>query len=256
MEKRVIIGIIAVVVLVTAVLFAVNLKKLEANDEKSSRLNIFQSGLGELCGEKECERFCEENTFACEVYCVKHPENKYCLDRFSFVYSAEGNSQYAGNPLVKFPEFRNYNYTFKDGKLQEEEPKIEHIGIEIDYYNSKENKAGDFVFDKFTYPWNLEIYNTKVFYDFGELVYDANGSIKKMPEATYIVPLGTKVKATTKGVITYIKEQDTGDYEFSIVKPESPSWTFGYDHVINLEIKEGDNVVAGQVLGEVSNYNQ
>lgn len=79
--------------------------------------------------------------------------------------------------------------------------------------------------------------------------------MKQVPEAAYIVPLGTKVRAIADGIVVGIKQQDTGDYEMSIVKPESPSWTFGYDHIDNLLVKEGDHVSAGQVLGEVSDYN-
>lgn len=204
-------------------------------EDKQDQLN---NGLGPLCYRDACQEFCKDNPFACEAYCLQHPQSKYCQQRFSFLYT---NSS-IGHPLMKFTEFRNYNYTFTNGKLDQKEPKIENIGVAIDFYNAQTNKAGDFVFHTFTYPWNSEIYNTKIFYDF--------------PDVKYIVPLGTKVLAMTNGIITNIKQQETGDTEIVITKPESPLWTFGYDHVINLAVKEGDKVVAGQILGEVSNYSQ
>ncbi|MDZ4260401.1 MAG: hypothetical protein U1A25_01940 [Candidatus Sungbacteria bacterium] len=157
---------------------------------------------------------------------------------------------------MRFAEFRNYNYTFTDGKLDQKEPKIEHIGVEIDFYNKQTNKAGDFVFDTFTYPRSSELYRTKIFHDFGESALKPDGIVQQAPELTYIVPLGTKVRATTDGIITHITQQPEGDTEFVITKPESPLWIFGYDHVINPTIKKGDRVVVGQILGEASNYDQ
>jgi len=227
--------------------------QIDKGEKESSKISeIFQNGLDSLCSESTCQEFCKDNGFTCEAYCIRRPQNDYCQKHFSFVYTDSS----IGHPLMKFPEFREYNYTFTNGTLDQEEPKIENIGVEIDFYNAQTNKAGDFVFDTFTYPWNSEVYNTKVFHDFGELVLDASGSVKVAPEAAYIVPLGTKVLAMTDGIVTNIKLQETGDNEFGITKPESPLWTFGYDHVIKLTIKEGDAVVAGQVLGEVSDYNK
>lgn len=225
-------------------------KQDHVNNEAPSKL--INEGLGPLCYRDACQEFCKDNPFACEAYCLQHPQSKYCQQRFSFLYTDSS----IGHPLMKFTEFRNYNYTFTDGELDQKEPKIENIGIAIDFYNAQTNKAGDFVFHTFTYPWNSEIYNTKIFYDFGEMALNSDGSIKQAPEVTYIVPLGTKVLSMTDGIITNIKQQETGDTEIAITKPESPLWTFGYDHVINLAVKEGDKVVAGQILGEVSNYNQ
>ena len=217
----------------------------------NNKTPFFENGLGPLCSSDTCRQFCRDNPFTCEAYCVSRPQNKYCQQHFSFVYDINSS---IGHPLMKLTEFRNYNYTFTNGKLDQEEPKIENIGITIDYYNKQTNKAGDFVFHTFTYPWNTEIYNQKIFYDFGETALKTNGSIEQAPEVTYIVPLSTKVLATTDGIITHIKQQQEGDMEFAITKPESPLWVFGYDHAINLIVKEGDSVVAGQVLGEVSGY--
>lgn len=251
MKKSVIIGVGVIVIVI--ILFLFFIFKTKNNLENGSIYEkIFSgSGLEGLCNEKECNDFCETNAFACEAYCIQHPENAFCKERFSFVYNIDESSEYIGHPLFKFTEFRNYNYTFKNGELQEQEPIIKHIGVEIDFYDAEKNRAGDFVFNKFTHPWN-----TKIFYDYGEIIGNSDGTTKQLPEATYIVPLGTKVHAMTDGVITGIRKQDTGDYEINLVRPESPLWTFGYDHVINPAIKEGDRVISGQVIGEVSDYNQ
>lgn len=215
--------------------------------------SFFENGLGPICSRDTCQQFCRDNPFTCEAYCVSRPQNKYCQQHFSFVYDIDSS---IGHPLMRFAEFRNYNYTFTDGKLDQKEPKIEHIGVEIDFYNKQTNKAGDFVFDTFTYPRSSELYRTKIFHDFGESALKPDGIVQQAPELTYIVPLGTKVRATTDGIITHITQQPEGDTEFVITKPESPLWIFGYDHVINPTIKKGDRVVVGQILGEASNYDQ
>ena len=215
--------------------------------------NFFENGLNPLCSRDTCQQFCRDNPFACEAYCISRPQNKYCQQHFSFVYDADSS---IGHPLMKFPEFRNYNYTFSDGKIDQKDPKIEHIGIEIDFYNKQTNKAGDFVFHTFTYPWGSELYRTKIFHDFGETALKPGGIIQQGSDVTYIVPLGTKVRATTGGIVTTNLSQkgsDHGHIGFSITKPESPLWSFGYDHIMNLTVKEGDRVVAGQILGETSN---
>jgi len=252
MKKNKIVGIVIgciAFVLIIGMFFGKNIIKTGKNNQI---FEIFQGrGLGPFCSYDECAEFCKNNPFACEAYCVKRPQNKYCQKHFSFVYDADST---IGHPLMRLPEFRNYNYTFTDGKLDQKEPVIEHIGITIDYYNKQTNTAGDFVFYTSTYLGDPEVYK-KVFHDYGEMVKDSSGSMKQSPEAAYIVPLGTKVRATTDGIITHITQRPESDTGFVITKPESPLWTFGYDHVMNLTVKKGDRVVAGQILGEVSNFN-
>ena len=225
-------------------------KSSEEEKNQPVALPLFEKGLGPLCNSDDnCEEFCRR-AFHCEAYCLQHPENRHCKERFSFIHT----NPEIGHPLMKFPEFRNYKYNFSEGGIVQEEPKLKNIGVNIDFYNPTTNMAGDFVFDTFTYSWG-GVYNTKVFADFAETKYDGNERIY-MPEVTYIVPLGTGVMAISDGIVTSIKLQETGDVELGITRPENPLWGFGYDHVINIRIKEGDRVEAGDVIGEVSNYSQ
>ena len=246
--------LVALIAAVAFFLYGVKSSENETAPEGKKTLSFagFENGLGELCSSDGCRELCRNTAFACEAYCIHNPQNKYCQREFSFVYTPSE----IGHPLMNFPQFRNYNYTFKNGGLEEREPQIENIGVEIDFYDTRANKAGDFSFAKFQYSWNNETYNDKVFHDFGGNTTNSDGTIKHMPEVTYTLPLGTQVKAITSGVVTTVKKQDTGDYELGITKPESPFWTFGYDHIINLVVKEGDEVVAGQAIGEVSNYSR
>lgn len=207
-------------------------------------------GLGDLCsGERECTEFCSSQSFTCEAYCVMYP-NTFCKERFSYLYG-----KVVDDSLMQFPEFRTYNYTFEDGKLIEKEPQLENIGIEIDFYNPSTKRAGDFVFDKFVYPWG-EVYNTQVFRYYGEIEEVKNGSVQHSPQLVYIVPLGTKVRSIASGIVTHIGKVYSGDSTVFVVNPESPSWVYEHEHVINLQVREGDYVFAGQVIAEVSNYSQ
>lgn len=208
--------------------------------------------LGELCGGiRECEDYCSLNGFACEAYCVSHSQNAFCKQRFSYLFTASG----LGNSLMRFPEFRNHPYTFADGKLVEPKPKIEHLGIELDFYNPTTNKAGDFAFNDFTYPWNSEVYNPRVFYDYGALD-DQNQNKPRSSQIIYILPLGTKVRAMASGIVTDIADVYSGDYTIFVTNPNSPTWHYEHEHVINPVVVEGETVVAGQVLAEVSDYSQ
>jgi len=136
------------------------------------------------------------------------------------------------------------------------QPIIENIGLEIDFYNNATNKAGDFEFDTFIYPWGEEIYNHKVFYDYGDISTNEEGVTELEPQPIFIVPLGTKVHAITSGVISDISTLYSDDYTIHVIKPENPKWTYEHEHVINLTVEIGDKVTAGQIIAEVSDYNQ
>ncbi len=60
---------------------------------------------------------------------------------------------------------------------------------------------------------------------------------------------GTKVVAAIDGVIGFVKQQD-GDFEVFLMPKDDSVWTIGYDHLVNVTVKQGDKVKAGDVLGE------
>ena len=62
-----------------------NLENQETEQEVQPRSKTTQ--LGTLCtGVKECEDFCNFNSLECEQYCIAHPENPTCKEKFAFVY--------------------------------------------------------------------------------------------------------------------------------------------------------------------------
>lgn len=133
---------------------------------------------------------------------------------------------------------------------KKEEPYIEHIGIEIDEYDSSKRRAGDFVFTQ------SEIFHDKLFQDYGEYITETPDRVPKInPQPTYIVPLGTKVRAITGGTVEKVTKLYSDDYGIMIIKDENSPYKYELEHVINVKVKPGDTVVAGQVIAEASPHN-
>ncbi len=62
---------------------------------------------------------------------------------------------------------------------------------------------------------------------------------------------GTKVVSAIDGIVAHITEQtETKDSEVFIQPKDGSVWTIGYDHIVNLAVKKGDTVKAGDVIGE------
>lgn len=67
---------------------------------------------------------------------------------------------------------------------------------------------------------------------------------------------GIKVVAAIDGIVGFVKQQpDTGDYEVFLQPKENSAWTIGYDHLTNVNVKQGDTVKVGDVLGEPAMQN-
>ncbi len=128
------------------------------------------------------------------------------------------------------------------------EAKIKHLGVEIDYYDPNTNKAGDFVFTKGKLSFD------RLFFDFGFVVpANSAGPEKKNPQPTFIVPLGTKVHSLVDGTVYEVPKLDSDDYSVQI-QGEGSELLFETEHVINVLVKKGDKVKAGDVIAEVSDY--
>lgn len=126
--------------------------------------------------------------------------------------------------------------------------KIKHIGVDLDYYNPATNKAGDFMFTKANMTFNM------LFFEYGFSVpANSVGPAKSNPQPTYIVPLGTKVHALVDGEVVNVPKLYSNDYSVH-VQAQGSDLIFETEHVINVRVKQGDKVKAGQVIAEVSDY--
>ncbi len=125
-------------------------------------------------------------------------------------------------------------------------PVLKNLGVNIESWNRDTNRAGDFLFENKNYVDN------KIFTEFGHKIVNDRGE-KLLPEIGFNVPVGTKIVSPIDGIITDVKfYEPSQDYLISIKTDESSPWMVGFEHVYNLRINVGDNVLAGQELAEVS----
>lgn len=126
--------------------------------------------------------------------------------------------------------------------------KIKHLGVNLAAYDASTNRAGDFQFTRENMSFNL------LFFNFG-FVVPANsvGPEKVNPQPTFILPMGTKVHALIDGEVVSITKLYSNDYSVMLKGPGS-DLIFELEHVINVTVKVGDQVRAGDVVAEVSGY--
>lgn len=131
--------------------------------------------------------------------------------------------------------------------------KVKSIGINLDYYDPTIQKAGDFEFTKAKLEFN------RLFMGFGFLIPADISSSKKEksnPQPTFIVPLGTPVRSLVDGVVAAIPTLWSGDYSVQVTTDgKMQKWVYEVEHLVNPKVKAGDKVTAGQIVGEVSNFN-
>ena len=125
---------------------------------------------------------------------------------------------------------------------------IEHLGIAFGSWEPEIGRAGDFLFEK------QDFVNGKVFLEFGSIVTNDQGE-KILTEFSYYLPEGTEIRAVSGGRVT-----DVGiighsqDYYVAIATSENTDWIVYHEHLINLQVQKGDQIEAGQILGEVSPF--
>jgi hypothetical protein len=142
------------------------------------------------------------------------------------------------------------NTTQNEENEQLSEVKIEHIGINLAPYDPETNTVGDVMFTE----EQLGEYDMPYF-DYGFQVEASSAApARKNPQPTFIVPLGTKVHSLVDGVVTNVPKLYSDDYSVHVQASEDSEMIFETEHIINVTVKVGDTVKAGDVLGEVSDY--
>lgn len=128
---------------------------------------------------------------------------------------------------------------------------LKGIGINLDYYNANTGKAGDFLFTK------QKLQFDRLFMGYGFFIPSSSASPDKYnPQPTFVVPLGTPVRSLVDGVVANIPTLWSNDYSIQVTADgRMQKWVYETEHVINPTVKVGDKVVAGQIVGEVSDFN-
>lgn len=133
-----------------------------------------------------------------------------------------------------------------DKRVDQDEPplKLKSIGVNFE----------DFKFTKEKLQFN------RLFMGYGFVIPSnetSSGKDKSNPQPTFILPLGTKVRSLVDGIVMEIPTVWSGDYSVMVGTGDSKSpWRYETEHVINVVVKVGDKVKAGQVIAEVSDFDK
>ena len=126
--------------------------------------------------------------------------------------------------------------------------KIKHLGVNLEAWDPATNRAGDFAFTRENMSFNL------LFFNFGFVVpANSAGPEKVNPQPTFILPMGTKVRALIDGEVVSVTQLYSNDYSVMMKGPGS-DLIFELEHVINVSVRVGDQVRAGDIVAEVSGY--
>lgn len=145
------------------------------------------------------------------------------------------------------------NFELRKTANSDEPPlKLKGIGVVLDAYDPTTNRAGDFVFTK------AKLQFDRLFMGYGFFIPMTNvGSGKKNPQPTYIVPLKTHVRSLVDGVVANVPTLWSGDVSIQVTQDgKMEKWIYEVEHVINPTVKIGDQVRAGQIIGEVSDFDK
>lgn len=95
----------------------------------------------------------------------------------------------------------------------------------------------------------------KIIYDYGEEITETSEGIPKINlQPAFYLPMGTKVRSLIDGVVINIPVLWSSDYSIQVAPSMSSKYVWETEHVLNPSVQVGDYVVAGQVIGEVSNF--
>src|SRR3990167_7811721 len=130
--------------------------------------------------------------------------------------------------------------------------KLKSFGVNLDYYDPKTGKAGDFVFTRQKLQFN------RLFMDYGFFIPASSASPdKKNPQPTFVLPLGTPVRSLVDGVVANMPTLWSGDISIQVTSSgQLERWVYETEHVTNPKVKVGDKVTAGQIVAEVSNFDK
>ena len=201
-------------------------KEEESTRERPEEIQetIQSQGLGNLCsGEEECISFCLSNRGRCEDYC-RGNENELCS--------------------VIFPPEENQGQQ----PTEDNKPILKNLGVNIDAWNKQTNLAGDIAFDRQIIFEDDFIKNDRPFLEFGNFEHTKENP-GKLIENWFFVKSKTKVMAPADGKVYIGFIEHTKDWSVSMQMLGSP-WIVSIEHLLNLEVEEGDQVKAGDILGE------
>ena len=131
---------------------------------------------------------------------------------------------------------------------ESQRPILKNLGVNINTWDKTTNLAGDLIFDKSLLFDDVQISNDGPFVEFGHVEKNKPNSSPWI-EYWFFVPLETKIQAPTNGVVSIFYIEHSEDWIVSI-QEEGSEWIVSLEHILNLEINDGDAVKAGDIVGE------
>lgn len=146
----------------------------------------------------------------------------------------------------------NYNNGSNNSQVTNEtEPPLllGSLGFNLEDYDASTGRAGDILFTNTKLPFD------QIYSPYGQQdPRSPNDPSKRNPQPTVILPLGTKVSSIVTGEVVEVKELYSGDMTVWVAKDKNSSYFYETEHIKNPTVSVGDKVVAGQIIGEVSDY--
>ena len=100
----------------------------------------------------------------------------------------------------------------------------------------------------------------RLFMGFGFVIpagSSSSGTDKTNPQPTFILPLGTPVRSLVDGVVAAMPTLWSGDYSIQITaNGKMEKWVYETEHILRPTIAVGDRIKAGEIVGEVSNFDR
>ena len=160
-----------------------------------------------------------------------------------------------GYSLFRLLQTKQSTYTAEntEAKAMASAVKIKSLPIEIDKYDPATGKAGEIMFPAQAFDKGVP---DLIFMGYGYVVpaeLTPNKQAKSNPQPTFIAPVGTKVRALIDGEVIAVPSLYSKDYSIHM-KGKGSDLIFETEHVINVKVKVGDQVKAGAVIAEVSDY--
>jgi hypothetical protein len=142
---------------------------------------------------------------------------------------------------------------------EDKPPVLKNLAVNMGPWDRQTNRAGDLVFSKNLLFNDGFINNEKAFLEFGEFDHMINNPDRSV-EYWWFLSSGTKVRAPADGVVSVGFFEHTKDWGVGIAKggwtsygaPIGSKWIVALEHLVNLEVKDGDIVKAGDILGEAA----
>lgn len=158
-----------------------------------------------------------------------------------------------GYSVFRFVQSKNATYTSENSaaKGQASEVKIKAMPFDIGTYDPATMRAGDILFPEKDLPEGVQ---KVIFSEFG---YTNPGNSAnnyqptKSPQPTVYLARGTKIKAMIDGKVVKVIKLYSNDYSIHM-QGEGSELVFEHEHVVNPQVKEGDQVKAGTVIATAS----